>query len=68
MNELKKETLEGGLYDYIAYHYYEMTPYKIKEILLSVLGVGLDQCHSEEDEKAYAKLIAEEMDERGLFD
>ena len=62
--ELVKAAAEGNLYDYIANHYYEMTLFEMKEILLAVLGVGLDNCHTRDGEEAYAKQIVEELGNR----
>lgn len=49
------------LFDFIANEYGDMTKYELKEILLAVLGVGYDGCHSEEDERAWMELIYNEL-------
>lgn len=63
---LLRATEEGSLYDYIANHYTEMSPYYLKEVLLAVLGVGHDSCKGEADEEEYARLLAEELVNRGF--
>ena len=62
--ELVKATGKGELYDFIADHYWEMTTYQLKEVLLAVLGAGLDNCCSDEDEKKYAELLVGELESR----
>ena len=64
--ELVKTTAKNGalLYDYIADHYWEMSRDELKEVLLAVLGVALDNCHSEEDEEVLGDLIATELGNR----
>lgn len=64
--ELVRATEKGSLYDYIAEHYHEMSTYELKEVLLAVLGVGYDSCKGEEDEKEYARLLTEELANRGF--
>lgn len=61
---LAQATEKGRLYDYIAEHYYEMSAYELKEVLLAVLGVGYDSCKGEADEKEYARLLTEELANR----
>lgn len=61
---LVQATEKGQLYDYIAQHYYEMTTYDLKEVLLAVLGVGYDSCRGEADEEEYARLIVNELGNR----
>lgn len=67
---LVQATEKGRLYDYIAEHYYEMSTYELKEVLLAVLGVGYDQCgvgaNRDEEEEAYHQLILEELANRGF--
>ena len=53
-------TRDGNLYDFIANHYYEMSNYQLKEVLLAVIGVGLDNCKG--DEEGYAKQILDELE------
>ena len=65
---LVQATNNNRLYDYIAEHYYEMPRDDLKEVLLAVLGVGYDKCHGEADEKAYMKLIIEELGNRYFED
>lgn len=60
--ELVKAAAEGRLYDFIAAHYREMTTWQLKEVLLAVLGVGLDNCQSDKDEEVYADLIVTELE------
>ena len=52
------------LYDYIADHYWEMTKDELKEVLLATLGVCLDKCCGEDDEKALGQLLVEELGNR----
>lgn len=66
--ELVKATAAGSLYDFIAEHYYEMSKHELKEVLLAVLGVGLDQCgvgaNRDIEEEAYAELLVNELESR----
>ena len=64
--ELVKATAKsvGLLYDYIANHYWEMSKEELKEVLLAVLGVSLDNCHSEKDEEILGDLIVTELGNR----
>jgi len=70
MENLKKElvkiTKENGcnLYDFIANHYWEMSKEELKEVLLAVLGVCIDKCCGDEDEKALGELIVNELEYR----
>ena len=64
--ELIKATEKGSLYDYIALYYSEMSQYDLKEVLLTLLGLGYDACKGEADEKEYARLITEELADRGF--
>lgn len=65
---LVKATKEGYLYDYIAQWYYQMSTYDLKEVLLAVLGVGLDQCgvgaNRDVEEAAYNELLLEGLADR----
>lgn len=64
---LVRATEQGHLYDYIAEHYTEMSTYSLKEVLLSVLGVGYDECRRHGvSEEVYAELITSELAERGF--
>lgn len=60
--ELAIATSENRLYDFIANHYTEMSPYQLKEVLLATLTVGYDNCKGDEDEHAYAQAIANELE------
>lgn len=64
--ELVKATAAGAanLYDFIDNNYKVMCKMQLKEVLLAVLGVGLDQCHGDEDEKAYGELLVNELTDR----
>ena len=64
--DLIQATAESGayLYDYIADHYWEMSKEELKEVLLAVLGVSLDSCKGEDDEKALGQKIVEELGSR----
>lgn len=65
---LVKATEAGYLYDYIAQWYYQMSTYDLKEVLLAVLGVGLDQCgvgaNRDVEEAAYNELLLERLADR----
>ena len=63
-------TSNGYLFDYIAQWYYNMSRYELKEVLLAVLGVGIDNCKGEDDELEYGKAICNELECRffGLED
>lgn len=65
---LVKATEAGYLYDYIAQWYYQMSTWDLKEVLLSVLGVGLDQCgvgaNRDVEEAAYNELLINELADR----
>ena len=62
--ELVRTTAENGcnLYDFIANHYWEMSKEDLKEVLLAVLGVCVDKCYGDEDEKALGELICNELE------
>ena len=64
--DLIQTTAKSGalLYDYIADHYWEMSKEELKEVLLAVLGVSLDNCRGEEDEKTLGDLIVTELGSR----
>ena len=64
--ELIQTTNESGanLYDFIAEHYWEMSKDQLKEVLLAVLGVCLDKCCGDEDEKALGEIIVNELGNR----
>lgn len=65
---LIEATKQGSLYDYIANHYTRMSNYELKEVLLAVLGVGLDKCGvagNRDEEAAYSELLVEELASRG---
>ena len=70
MKNLEKELVKatsagaGVLYDFIADNYTDMSNYQLKEVLLAVLGVGLDNCFGEEDEEAYTELLVNELENR----
>ncbi len=71
MEDLEKKLVqavnEGGggyLYDFIADHYWEMTTYQLKEVLLAVLGVCLDKCYDLGDEEELGHLIIHELQAR----
>ena len=58
---------ENRIYDYIATHYYAMSSFELKEVLLAVLGVCYDKCCGDEDEKALMNLILDELVEYREF-
>ena len=51
-------------YDYIANHYYEMSNWELKELLLSSIHVALNNLKSENE---FYKLLIEELDDREFF-
>lgn len=60
-----KELMEGRAYDYVANHYFEMTTWELKEILLATMGIGLDEYN---DDDRFHKSLLEELENRDFFD
>lgn len=61
---LVKATAKNYLFDYVAQWYPQMSKEDLKEVILALLGVGYDNCKSEEDENTYADLIVAELESR----
>lgn len=52
----------GYLFDYVAHWYYQMSKEDLKEVLLTTLGVCMDQCRSDEDERNLSELLVGELE------
>ena len=57
-------TANGYLFDYVAQWYYQMSKDDLKEVLLATLGVCLDKCCSDEDERNLSELLVGELESR----
>lgn len=65
----KKAIAEGGLYDFVATFYYQMSKDDLKEIILAMAGVVYDNTgYNDDDYHSFEKLVLEELHERQFFE